>query len=86
MSWHCSRPPFVNGTGDPDSDYPSDGITESVINNLSQLRTLRVTARNATTAAGGNGPDLGQVAQPPSIRCAASADWPTDLAADRLEV
>jgi len=37
--------PFVNAGGDPDADYFSDGITESIINNLSQLGRLRVTAR-----------------------------------------
>jgi serine/threonine-protein kinase len=38
--------PFVNAGGNPDTEYLSDGITESLINNLSQLRTLRVSARS----------------------------------------
>lgn len=37
--------PFVNNSGSPQTDYISDGITESIINNLSQLHALRVTAR-----------------------------------------
>ena len=38
--------PFVNGSGDADGDFLSDGITESLISNLSQVRSLRVTARS----------------------------------------
>ncbi len=38
--------PFTNATGDADVEYLSDGITESVINNLSQLPNLQVTARS----------------------------------------
>jgi serine/threonine protein kinase/tetratricopeptide (TPR) repeat protein len=37
--------PFANATGDPDAEYLSDGITETLINSLSQLPKLRVTAR-----------------------------------------
>ncbi len=37
--------PFTNANGDPDSEYLSDGITESLINSLAQLPSLRVMAR-----------------------------------------
>ncbi len=38
--------PFENSSGDPDSEYLSDGITETLINSLSQLGRLRVLARS----------------------------------------
>ena len=34
--------PFANASRDPNAEYLSDGITDSLINNLSQLSTLRV--------------------------------------------
>ncbi len=39
--------PFVNASNNPDSEYLSDGITESLINNLSQLPNLTVLARSS---------------------------------------
>jgi eukaryotic-like serine/threonine-protein kinase len=39
--------PFVNSGNDPNTEYLSDGITESLINNLSQLPNLAVMARSS---------------------------------------
>jgi len=39
--------PFVNAGNDPNAEYLSDGITESLINSLSQLPNLTVMARSS---------------------------------------
>ncbi len=39
--------PFANASGDPSMEYLSDGITESLINSLSQLPHLKVMSRNS---------------------------------------
>ncbi|MFN2456484.1 MAG: adenylate cyclase, partial [Pyrinomonadaceae bacterium] len=38
--------PFVNTFGETEADYLTDGITESIINSLSQLPGLRVVPRS----------------------------------------
>jgi len=38
--------PFENVGGNPDSEYLSDGITENLINSMSQISKLRVVPRN----------------------------------------
>lgn len=40
--------PFKNETGDAEVEYLSDGVAESLINNLSQLPQLKVIARNSS--------------------------------------
>ena len=39
--------PFINQNGDPNAEYLSDGLTESIINSLTQLPNLRVIARSS---------------------------------------
>jgi len=38
--------PFVNASGNPDTEYLGDGISEALINDLSQLPGVRVSARS----------------------------------------
>jgi adenylate cyclase len=40
--------PFINMSGDPEQEYFSDGITEDIITDLSQISALSVVARNTT--------------------------------------
>jgi serine/threonine protein kinase/tetratricopeptide (TPR) repeat protein len=39
--------PFVNGSHNPNTEYLSDGLTESIISSLSQLPNLKVMSRSA---------------------------------------
>ena len=39
--------PFANESSDPNADWISDGLTESIINNLTQLPNLKVIARSS---------------------------------------
>jgi serine/threonine protein kinase len=39
--------PFVNASGEPNAEYLSDGITESLINSLSMLPHLKVMSRDS---------------------------------------
>jgi serine/threonine protein kinase/tetratricopeptide (TPR) repeat protein len=60
--------PFVNGSGNPDSEYLSDGITESLINSLSQLPHLRVMSRDSAFMYKGKDTDARTVGQALGVR------------------
>ncbi len=55
--------PFVNLNGDAEIEYLSDGITESVINSLSQIPQLRVMARSTVFAYKGKLSDPRKIGQ-----------------------
>jgi TolB-like protein/class 3 adenylate cyclase len=50
--------PFVNMSGDPDQEYFSDGITEEILNALTQLEGLKVAGRTSSFAFKGKNIDL----------------------------
>ena len=49
--------PFDNQNQNPDAEYLADGVTESIINNLSQLPNLRVSPRSTVFHYKGKGAD-----------------------------
>jgi len=54
--------PFANASGDPEMEYLSDGISESLINSLSQLPGLKVIARSSAFRYKGKEADTQDVA------------------------
>src|SRR2546427_6279066 len=60
--------PFVNAGGDPNSEYLSDGITESLINSLSQLPHLRVMSRDSAFMFKGKDTDAQTVGRQLGVR------------------
>jgi len=60
--------PFVNEASDTDAEYFSDEITESLINNLSQLPKLRVVPRSLVLVYKGQEPDPRKIARDLNVR------------------
>ncbi|HKY27287.1 MAG TPA: protein kinase [Pyrinomonadaceae bacterium] len=59
--------PFVNESGNPEIEYLSDGMTESLINSLSNLPTLSVKARNSVFRYKGANIDERRISQELSV-------------------
>jgi len=53
--------PFVNMSADPENEYFSDGLTEEIINALTQLKDLRVAARTSSFMFKGQSTDIAEV-------------------------
>ena len=60
--------PFVNMSGDPKQEYLSDGITESIITALSNVRNMFVISRNSTFTYKGKSVKIKQVAEELGVR------------------
>jgi TolB-like protein/DNA-binding winged helix-turn-helix (wHTH) protein len=54
--------PFVNMSGDPSQEYFSDGLTEELLNSLSRIEGLQVSARTSSFAFKGKDTDIGTIA------------------------
>ncbi len=60
--------PFQNVGGDPNFEYLSDGIAESLINSLTQIQQLKVIARNTAFRYKGKDVDAEQIGRELSVR------------------
>jgi serine/threonine protein kinase/Flp pilus assembly protein TadD len=60
--------PFVNASADPNTEYLSDGITESLINSLSQLPHLKVMSRDSAFMYKGKDTDARAVGEKLGVR------------------
>lgn len=60
--------PLANASSDPNAEYLSDGITESIINSLSQLPQLKVMARSTVFRYKGKEVEAQQVGRELSVR------------------
>jgi TolB-like protein/DNA-binding winged helix-turn-helix (wHTH) protein/Tfp pilus assembly protein PilF len=60
--------PFENAGGDPNTEYLSDGIAESLINSLSQLPHLKVMSRDSAFHYRGEVPDVQTVGHKLGVR------------------
>ena len=66
--------PFVNAGQDANAEYLSDGITESVINNLSQLGGLKVMSRNSAFRFKNNQTDTRSIASQLGVETLVTGD------------
>ncbi len=66
--------PFVNASQDSTADFISDGITESIINNLSQLGGLRVMSRNSAFRFKNNQTDTKNIASQLAVESLVTGD------------
>jgi serine/threonine protein kinase/Tfp pilus assembly protein PilF len=64
--------PLLNASADPDMEYLSDGITESIISSLSQLPKLKVMSRSTVFRYKGQEVDLQQVGRDLNVRAIVS--------------
>jgi TolB-like protein/tetratricopeptide (TPR) repeat protein len=55
--------PFANMSGDKDQDYFSDGLTEEILNSLTEINELQVAARTSAFSFKGTNTDIGTIAR-----------------------
>ena len=60
--------PFINAGGDPNTEYLSDGITESLITGLSRVPHLKVKSRDTVFRYQGQDKDVQEVGRELGVR------------------
>ena len=60
--------PFANLSADDDSDYFSDGVTDSIITSLSRIRDIRVVSRTSVMRYKDSQQSVGSIAAEPASR------------------
>jgi TolB-like protein/tetratricopeptide (TPR) repeat protein len=55
--------PFANMSGDKEQEYFSDGLTEELLNSLSEINALQVAARTSAFSFKGTNTDIGTIAR-----------------------
>jgi len=76
--------PFVNLSNDPDNDYFSDGLTETLLHMLAQLPELKVAARTSSFAFKGTNTDVRDIAR--TLKVAHILEGSVQLAGDKVRV
>ena len=76
--------PFTNMSADPENEYFSDGLSEEIINALSQLEGLCVAARTSSFSFKGKYPDIGEVGD--KLKVATVLEGSVRKAGDRLRI
>jgi len=76
--------PFVNMSNDPDNEYFSDGLTETLLNMLAQLPGLQVAARTSSFAFKGQNKSIPEIAE--ALGVANVLEGSVQKAGDRVRV
>jgi serine/threonine-protein kinase len=76
--------PFVNLSSDPENEYFSDGMTEELINALTKVVGLRVTARTSAFAFKGKDVDVREIGQ--KLNVASILEGSVRRSGDRLRI
>ena len=76
--------PFTNMSPDPENEYFSDGITEDIVNALTQLEGLHVAARTSSFSFKGKSPEIAEVGA--KLKVETVPEGSVRRAGDRLRV